>query len=332
MKPPLPPLWKAHAPNSPSCSPIEWYSSTSPEPCERGPTLVPMIARRREVALEDVRLEVVVEEVGGAAGQQPDGVVQRPLVHPPEPRAERGQREQLLGVVAEQVRRRRVEERLDRLADHLHVVRVLVVGVGVVLAVARDLLEVLAVVLAEPQVVAVLHRRERRRHQQRHEAVLGQLEVVDDVRPEQAQGVREGREPEARVELLGDRRAADERAPLEDQRLEPGLGQVGAVDQAVVAATDDDRVVGPVGGARPGGRRPSASRPSRVVALASGVVFGMSGRLSGWVVERQSRGPRRDVLVAVVHVDLQSDLDARAPRGPAGRGPGRCGAGASAST
>ena len=49
-----------------------------------------------------------------------------------------------------------------RPADHLHVVGVLVVGVGVVLAVAGDLLEVLAVVLAEPQVVAVLGRGERR--------------------------------------------------------------------------------------------------------------------------------------------------------------------------
>ena len=43
VNPPLPRLWKAHAPNSPSCSPIEWYSSTSPEPCEYGPTLVPMM-------------------------------------------------------------------------------------------------------------------------------------------------------------------------------------------------------------------------------------------------------------------------------------------------
>ena len=161
--------------------------------------------------------------------------------------AEVGQREQLLGVVAEEVRRRRVEQRLDRLAGPFHVVAYCVVGVGVVLAVAGDLLLVLAVVLAQPQVVAVLHRAEGGRHQERHEAVLGQLEVLDDVRPEQAQRVREGREPEARAELLGDRRAADEVAALEDQRPEPGLGQVGAVDQAVVAATDDDRVVGPVG-------------------------------------------------------------------------------------
>jgi hypothetical protein len=33
-------------------------------------------ARAGQVALEDLRLEVVVEEVGGAAGQQPDGVVE----------------------------------------------------------------------------------------------------------------------------------------------------------------------------------------------------------------------------------------------------------------
>ena len=83
-----------------------------------------------------------------------------PLVHAPEPRAERSQGQQLVRVVAEQVGRRRIHERLDRPADHLHVVGVLVVGIGVVLAVAGDLLEVLAVVLAEPQVVAVLGRGE----------------------------------------------------------------------------------------------------------------------------------------------------------------------------
>ena len=43
VNPPLPRLWNAHAPNSPSCSPRMWYSSTSPEPCEYGPTFVPMI-------------------------------------------------------------------------------------------------------------------------------------------------------------------------------------------------------------------------------------------------------------------------------------------------
>ena len=203
-------------------------------------------ARRGEIALEQVRLEVVVEEVRGRSGQQPDGVVEDPLVELLEPPAQAGQRDELLGVVAEDVRRDLVEQRLERLADHLDVVAVLVVRVGVVLRMPPDLLEVLGVVLGEQQVVAVLARRERRRHQQRHEAVLGQLQVVDDLRPQQAQRVRERGEPEAGSELLGDGRAADEVAPLEDERLEAGLGQVGAVDQAVVPAADDDGVVRPV--------------------------------------------------------------------------------------
>ena len=72
-----------------------------------------------------------------------------------------GERDELLRVVAEDVRRDHVHQRLEGLADHLHVVAVLVVGVGVVLGVARDLLEVLAVVLGEQQVIAVLARGEQ---------------------------------------------------------------------------------------------------------------------------------------------------------------------------
>ena len=200
-------------------------------------------ARRREVALEDVALEVVVEEVGGAAGEQPDQVVHDLRLDAAQVRGQLGQVVEVLGRLAEDVRRRLVEQRLDHLADPLHVVLVAVHRVGVVRRVPHDLLDVLVAVLAEQQVVAVLHRRERRRHQDRHEAVLDELELLDDVGPQQAQRVRERREVEARDELLGDRRAADEVAPLEDQRLQAGLGEVGAVDQAVVAAADDDRVV-----------------------------------------------------------------------------------------
>ena len=202
---------------------------------------------RGEIALQDVGLEVVVEEVGGAAGQQPDRVVEDLLVEPLEPAAEVGEGDQLLGIVAPDVGWRLVEQWLQRLQDLVDVVVERVVGVRVVPAVAGDRLLVLGVVLAHQQVVAVLHRAEGGRHQDRHEAVLDEVEVLDDVGPEQAERVREGGEPEARPELLGDRRAADEVAPLEDERPQPGLGEVGAVGQAVVAATDDDRVVGPVG-------------------------------------------------------------------------------------
>ena len=211
-------------------------------------------AGARQVALDDLGLEVVVEEVRGAAGQQPDGVVQGALVHAAEPPAQLRQREELLGVVAEEVGRRLVEQRLERPAHHVEVVAVLRVGVGVVPAVAGDLLEVLAVVLGQPQVVAVLHGGERRRHGQRHEAVPGELQVVDDLRPEEREGVRERGEPEAGAELLRDGGAADEVAPLQDQRPQAGLREIGAVDEAVVATADDDGVVRPVGarGGRPG--------------------------------------------------------------------------------
>ena len=43
VKPPLPPLWNAHEPRWPSCSPILWNSSTSPEPGDIGPTFEPMM-------------------------------------------------------------------------------------------------------------------------------------------------------------------------------------------------------------------------------------------------------------------------------------------------
>ena len=75
------------------------------------------------------------------------------------------------------------------------------------------------------------------------EAVLRQVEVADDLRPEQADDVARDREAEARDDLLGDRRAAEHVAPLEDERLEAGPRQVGGGDEPVVPSADDHRVV-----------------------------------------------------------------------------------------
>ncbi len=200
-------------------------------------------AGRGDVALEDVALEVVVEEVRRAAGEHPDEVVHDLRLHTAEVRDQLGGRLQVLRRLAEDVRRHLVQQRLDRLHDAVHVVLVTVHRVRVVRRVPHDLLDVLVPVLTEQQVVAVLHRGERGRHQDRQEAVLDQLELVDDVRPQQAERVRERGEVEARDQLLGDRRATDQVPALEDQRLESRLGEVGAVDEAVVPAADDDRVV-----------------------------------------------------------------------------------------
>src|SRR5262249_45870109 len=90
---------------------------------------------------------------------------------------------------------------------------------------------------------AVLLRCEVGRHQQRQEAVLHQVQLLDDLRPEQAERVGERREREARVKLLGDRRTADERTALEDQDVQTRLREVAGVREAVVTSAYDDRVV-----------------------------------------------------------------------------------------
>jgi hypothetical protein len=134
-----------------------------------------------QVALEQVVLEVVIEEVGGAAGEQADGVVERALVEAAHVLGELGHPRQFQGVLGEGIGRDLVEERLEGVAHLGHIVLVLLVGVGVVGRVAGDLAQVLVVVLAEEEVVAVLVRGEGGGHQQRHETVLGQLQLVDDL-------------------------------------------------------------------------------------------------------------------------------------------------------
>lgn len=49
------------------------------------------------------------------------------------------------------------------------------------------------------------------------------------------------------MELRGDRRAADDRAALEDLDLQSGGGEIGRASEAVVAAADDDAVEDRVG-------------------------------------------------------------------------------------
>ncbi len=62
--------------------------------------------------------------------------------------------------------------------------------------------------------------------------------------PQQAHDVREHREREAGEDLLAHRRAADALAPLEHDDALAGAREIGGADEAVVAAADDDRVVG----------------------------------------------------------------------------------------
>ena len=73
--------------------------------------------------------------------------------------------------------------------------------------------------------------------------MAGQIELADDLRPQQRDDVRADGEMEAGKDLFGDRRAAEHVAALEHEHLPPGAGQICGRGQAVVAAADDDRVV-----------------------------------------------------------------------------------------
>ena len=207
-------------------------------------------ARRGVVALDRLVLEVVLQPVRRAAGEQAYDVVHHLLLDAAEVVEQPVDVGLVLGVLAEDVRRRVVEQRLHGLADPVEVVVVAVVGVGVVPRVPADLLDVLAVVVAEEQVVAVAGRVERRRHHQRHEAVLDQVELVDDLGAQQAERVGERREREARHELLGDRGAADQRRRSSTRVRSPAFARYAGVDQPVVAAADHDGVVRRAAGGR----------------------------------------------------------------------------------
>ena len=108
---------------------------------------------------------------------------------------------------------------------------------------ARDLPARLRVIVDAPQIVAVRHRRERAVERQDLESVPRQIELPDDLRPQQRDDVRAHRELEARKDLFGDCRAADNVPPLEDQHLASSARQVGGVDEPVMPAADDDDVV-----------------------------------------------------------------------------------------
>jgi hypothetical protein len=142
------------------------------------------------------------------------------------------------------VGRHQPEHGLDRLRGARHDARILVGGFRVPRRVSVDLAAGQVVVVPGGEVVAVVERRHGRGQRQDLEPVPRQLEVADDLGPEQAHHVRELGEAVAGEDLLGDGRAAHDLAPFEHQHLLAGAREVGARDQAVVARADHDRVVG----------------------------------------------------------------------------------------
>ena len=77
---------------------------------------------------------------------------------------------------------------------------------------------------------------------QHAQTMLGQAQLAEDLRVQQAHGVAGGGVAKARVELLGHRRAAGDPAPLEQGHLQARPREVRRAGQAVVAGPDDRHV------------------------------------------------------------------------------------------
>ncbi len=74
------------------------------------------------------------------------------------------------------------------------------------------------------------------------QAVRVQIEIADDLRIQQRDGVRSDGVAKARMEFLGDGRTADDVASLQHGHLQAGRREIRSADQAVVAAADDQDI------------------------------------------------------------------------------------------
>eukprot|EP00053_Salpingoeca_punica_P005848 m.56912 g.56912 ORF g.56912 m.56912 type:complete len:677 (+) comp13422_c0_seq2:93-2123(+) len=141
-----------------------------------------------------------------------------------------------------------IEERLDDGAGLVEELLVARVSLCVLLGELGDGAEVVGLVCAEDQALAAVRsvdvrwREGGRAARQVLEAVADELEVLDDLRPQQAGQVRGARELEAGHHLLGHRRAAEHVPPLQHKDVQAGLGHVCRRDERVVAAANDDDV------------------------------------------------------------------------------------------
>src|SRR5882757_7284915 len=99
------------------------------------------------------------------------------------------------------------------------------------------------VIVHAPEVIAVGHRGERAIEGKDFEAVAGEIEFANDFGAEEGDYVRAFGEQEAGDDFFGDGGTTENVAAFEDENFFAGFGEIGRVDQAVVAAADDNCVV-----------------------------------------------------------------------------------------
>ena len=193
-------------------------------------------ARHRQQPAHRIGLEVPVQQVGDASGQQP-GDVHRPagvqLAQVPQQHRLPGQVGRPPGA---EPRRDLLQHRPQHLPDLAQMRLVPGVGRGVGGGDLRDLFPAGGRIVGQPQVRAVSPGREIRSLWEHVVSVPGQPQVGDKIRRQERNHVRQrGHQVVGTEGALADRGASQHVPPLADEHVQPVPGQVRGGDQAVMS-------------------------------------------------------------------------------------------------
>ncbi len=220
------------------------------EQAERGPRRVRAAVLAVDVVGEEERLDllglvVAVEEVAEAPGQERHHARDLVSRDPAEALAHAQRLHHARDPARVDVRRRLEEEWLEVAREELQLVVHAHERPRVGRRELRELAHRALAVRPPGRHGAVGEGHEQRRIARDHlQTVTGQVEVPDDLGAQHARDVGRRRGAAARRDLLGHAGAADDRAPLDDERGEPGAGEIGCGRQAIVPPAHDDGIVG----------------------------------------------------------------------------------------
>ncbi len=200
-------------------------------------------ARERQIGLDDVRLEILVEEVGDRHGPETQRLghfVRAELAEFPREIEQFGN---VARAEAERVRRGAHQERLDEAALARHVAGIALVGLRVALRIAGEFAAMAVMVAVGGEIIAVAGEHRAALVGDDLQAVLRQFEIAHDLRAEEGADIGAVGIEEAGRQLAARRRAADPAVLFHDEDVEAGALEIAGRDQPVMAAADDQGIV-----------------------------------------------------------------------------------------
>ena len=191
-----------------------------------------------------VGLEGVLDQVRGAAREQPGEVDGLALVDVLEPAQQQRLAREVGRLARPELRRDLADERTEHLAQAVHPLVPVPDRVGILGGELRDLLAPRGLVVGELEVLPVDARREVGALRVDVVAVAHEVEVAHQRGRQPGDDVGQARDREVGSEgLLADSSATHDVAPLEHEGRQARAGEVGGRDEAVVPAAHDDDVV-----------------------------------------------------------------------------------------